>query len=86
MKQGDRKIVYEDMNKLYSWTISQNLPTGDNYEFEVSKRNEKKTYYEHFQELQMILYVDKNKKVICNTHPKHSKKTKLFPFLPDKKQ
>ena len=29
VKRGDRKIVYEDMNNLYSWSMFQYLPTGD---------------------------------------------------------
>ena len=28
VKRGDRKIVYEDMNILYGWSMSQDLPTG----------------------------------------------------------
>ena len=28
VKRGERKLVYEDMNNLYSWSMSQYLPTG----------------------------------------------------------
>ena len=29
VKRGAKKIVYEDMNILYGWNMSQYLPTGD---------------------------------------------------------
>ena len=29
VKRGERKIVYEDMNNLYDWSMSQYLPSGD---------------------------------------------------------
>ena len=37
VKRGERKIVYEDMNNLYGWSISQYLPTGDFREIEVTR-------------------------------------------------
>ena len=37
VKSGERKIVYEDMNKLYGWSMSQYLPTGDFREVQVTR-------------------------------------------------
>ena len=37
-KKRERKIVYADMNNLYSWSMSQFLPPGDFHENEVTKR------------------------------------------------
>ena len=37
VKRGERKIVYEDMNHLYGWSMSQNLPTGDFHEIKVTR-------------------------------------------------
>ena len=37
VKRGERKIVYEDVNNLYSWSMSQYLPTGDFRETKVTK-------------------------------------------------
>ena len=37
VKRGDRKIVYEDMNNLYGWSMSQYLPTEDFQEIEVTR-------------------------------------------------
>ena len=39
VKRGERKRVYEDMNNLYGWSISQYLPTGDFHEIKVTKSN-----------------------------------------------
>ena len=41
VKRGKRKVPYEDMNNLYGWSMSQNLPTGDFHEIEFTKRKEK---------------------------------------------
>ena len=37
VKRGERKIVYEDVNNLYGWSMSQYLPTGDFREIKVTK-------------------------------------------------
>ena len=39
VKRGERKIVQEDMNNLYGWSMSQYLPTGDFREIKVTKSN-----------------------------------------------
>ena len=39
VKRGERKIVYEDMNNLYGWSMSQYLPTGDFREIKVTRCN-----------------------------------------------
>ena len=39
VKRGNRKIVYEDMNALYGWSMSQSLPTGDFHEIKVTGSN-----------------------------------------------
>ena len=39
VKRGERKIVYEDVNNLYGWSMSQYLPTGDFHEMKVTKSN-----------------------------------------------
>ena len=39
VKRGERKIVYEDMNILYGWSMSQYLPTGDFHEIKVARSN-----------------------------------------------
>ena len=40
VKRGDRKVVYEDMNNLYGWRVSQYLLTGVFNGIEIKKRNE----------------------------------------------
>ena len=37
VKRGERKIVYEDMNNLYGWSMSQYLTTGDFREVKVTR-------------------------------------------------
>ena len=37
VKRGERKIVYEDMNNLYSWSMSQYLPTGGFHKIKVTR-------------------------------------------------
>ena len=36
VKRGERKIVYEDMNNMYGWSMSQYLPTGNFREVQVT--------------------------------------------------
>ena len=42
VKRGKRKLLYEDINNLYGWSMSQYLPTADFHEIEVTNRNERK--------------------------------------------
>ena len=37
VKRGERKVVYEDLNNLYCWSMSQYLPTGDFREIQVTR-------------------------------------------------
>ena len=37
VKKGERKIVYEDKNKLYGWSMSNFLPTGAFREIKVTR-------------------------------------------------
>ena len=39
IKRGERKIIYEDMNILYGWSMSQYLPTGDFHEINVTRNS-----------------------------------------------
>ena len=81
IKKGERKIVYEDMNNLYGWSMSQYLPTGDFHENKVTRSN-----------IKSILRTSDNDEhgflTECDLeYPNsiHEKKTKYFPFLPEKK-
>ena len=80
VKRGERKIVYEDMNNLYGWSMSQYLPTGDFREIEVTRSS-----------LKTILRTPDNDEhgflIECDLEYPSSihEKTKYFPFLPDKK-
>ena len=40
-KKRRKKIVYEDMNNLYGWSMSQYLPTGDFCEIKVTRSSVK---------------------------------------------
>ena len=78
--RGDRKIVYEDMNILYGWSISQYLPTGVFREIKVTRSS-----------LKTILRTpDINEhgfSIECDVEYPNSihEKTKYFAFLPKKK-
>ena len=80
VKRGERKIVYEDMNNLYGWSMTQYLPTGDFREIKVTRSS-----------LKTILRTPDNDEhgflLECYSEYPSSihKKTKYFPFLPDKK-
>ena len=80
VKRGERKLVYEDMNNLYGWSMSQYLPTGDFREIKVTRSN-----------LKTILRTPDNNEhgflIECDLEYPNSihKKTKYFPFLPEKK-
>ena len=80
VKRGERKIVYEDMNNLYGWSMSQYLPTGDFREIEVTRSSVKRTLRTPDNDDHVFL-------IECDLeHPSSiHKKPKYFPFLPDKK-
>ena len=80
VKRGERKIVYEDMNNSYGWSMSQYLATGNFREIEVTRSS-----------LKRILRTPENDEhgflKECDSEYTSSihEKTKYFPFLPDKK-
>ena len=80
VRRGERRIVYEDLNNLYGWSMSQYLPTGDFHEIKVTKSN-----------LKTILRTPDNDEhgflIECDLEYPNSihEKTKYFPFLPEKK-
>ena len=41
VKGGENKILYEDLNNLYGWSMSQYLPTGDFHEIKVTRSSVK---------------------------------------------
>ena len=80
VKRGERRIVYEDVNNLYGWIMSQYLPTGDFREIKVTRSN-----------IKTILRTPDNDDhgflIECDLEYPNSihEKTKHFPFLPEKK-
>ena len=80
VKRGERKRLYEDLNNLYGWSMSQYLPTGEFHEIEVTRSI-----------LKSILRTPDNDEhgllIECDLEYPSSihKKTKPFPFLPDEK-
>ena len=80
VKRGERKIVYEDLNNLYGWSMSQYLPTGDFREIKVTRGS-----------LKSILRTPDNYEhgflIECDLeYPSYiHEKSKHFPFLPEKK-
>ena len=82
VKRGERKIVYEDMNNLFGWSMSQYLPTGDFREIKVTRSN-----------LKTILRTPDNNEhgflIECDLeYPSsiHKKKQNIFHFYLRKKQ
>ena len=82
VKKGDRKILYEDLNNLYGWSISQYLPTGDFREIKVTRSS-----------LKTILRTPDNDEhgflIECDLeHPNsiHKKKQNIFHFYLRRKQ
>ena len=80
VKRGERKIEYEDLNKLFGWSMSQYLPTRDFRESQVTRSS-----------LKRILRTPDNDEhgflIECDLEYPSSihEKTKHFPFLPEKK-
>ena len=79
VKRGKRKIVYEDMNNLYGWSMSQYLSTGDFREIEVTRSSLKRISRTPDNDEHGFL-------VECDLEYPSSihEKTKYFPVLPDK--
>ena len=80
VKRGERKIVYEGMTNLYGWSMSEYLPTGDFREIQATRSSVKTILrtpdnYEHGFLIECDLEYP-----FCI-----DKKTKHFPFLPEKK-
>ena len=80
VKRGERKTVYEDMNNLYGWRMSQYSPTGDFREFKVTRKSVKTISRTPDNEEHAFL-------IECDLEYPSSihEKTKEFLFLPDKK-
>ena len=80
VKRGERKILYEDLNNRYGWSMSQYLPTGDFREIKVTRSS-----------LKTISRTPDNDEhgflIECDLEYQNSihEKTKHFPFLPEKK-
>ena len=80
VKRGERRILYENLNNLYGWSMSQYLPTGNFREIKVTRSS-----------LKTILRTPDNDEhgflIECDLENPSSKheKTKHFPFLPEKK-
>ena len=80
VKKGERKIVYEDVNNLYGWSMSQYLATGDFREIKVTRSNI----------ISILRTPDNNEHgflIECDLEYPNNihEKTKHFPFLPEKK-
>ena len=80
VKRGGRKIVYEDMNNLFGWSMSQYLPTGDFREIEVT-RSSVKTILRTLDNDEHGFLIECDLEYPSSIH----EKTKKFSFLPDKK-
>ena len=80
VKRGERKILYEDLNNLYGWSMSQYLPTGDFREIKVTRSN-KKTILRTPDNDDHGFLIEFDLEYPNNIH----EKTKHFPFSPEKK-
>ena len=80
VKRGERKIVYEDLNNLYGWSMSQYLPTGDFHEIKVTRSN-LKTILRTPDNDEHGFLIECDLEYPSNVH----EKTKYFPFLPEQK-
>ena len=77
---GERKIVYEDMNNLYGWSMSHYLHTGDFRETKDT-RSSVKTILKISDDDAHGFLIESNLEYPSSI----LEKTKVFPFLPDKK-
>ena len=79
VKRGKSKILFEDLNNLYGWSMSQYLPTGGFHEIKVTRSS-----------LKTILRVPDNYEhgflIECDLEYPNSihEKTKYFPLLLEK--
>ena len=80
VKRGERNILYEDLNNLYSWSMSQYLPTGDFRDIKVT-RTSLKTILRTPDTDEHGFLVECDLEYPSSIH----EKTKLFPFLLEKK-
>ena len=80
VKRGERKILYEDLNNLSGWIMSQYLPTGDFREIKVTRSSLKTIFRTPDNDEHGFL-------IECDLEYPNSihKKTQCFPFLPEKK-
>ena len=80
VKRGERKILYEDLNNLYGWSMSQYLPIGDFHEIKVT-RSCLKTILRTPDNDEHGFLKECDLEYPNNLH----EKTKYFPFLPETK-
>ena len=80
VKRGERKILYENLNNLYGWNMSQNLPTGDFGKLKVT-RSSLKTILRTPDNYEHGFLIECDLEYPSSIH----EKTKHFPFLPEKK-
>ena len=80
VKKGERKLVYEDMDQLYGWSVSRYLPTGDFYEVKVT-RISLKTISRTPDDDEHGFFKGCDLEYPSSIH----EKTNNFPFFPDKK-
>ena len=81
VKRGKRKIVYEDLNILYGWSMSHYLQTGDFREVKVT-RSSVETILRTPDKDSNGFSIDSDLQYPSSIH---EKKTKYAPFLLDKK-
>ena len=80
VKRGERKLVYEDMNNLFGWSMSQYLATGDFREIKAT-RSSLKTILRTADNGEHGFIRECDLEYTSSIH----EKTKYFLFLPDKK-
>ena len=77
VKRGERKIVYEDMNNLYGWSMSQYLPTGDFGEIKVT-RSKLKTILRTPDNDEQGFLIECDLEYPSSTHKKKNKTLSIF--------
>ena len=80
VKRGERGIVYGDMNNLYGWSLSQNLPTGDFIEIK-NTRSRIKTIFRTRDNDEHGFSIECDLEYPSSIH----ERTKYFPFLRKRK-
>ena len=81
LKRGERKILYEDMNILYGWSMSQYIPTGDFGGIKVT-RSSLKTVLRTADNDENGFLIEKDLEYSSGIH----EKAKDFPFCRIRKQ